>query len=411
MSLSHLEPTGLPVRRVQPIAHRVAEALTCIAAGQVVSLRGWTALESCVGLKVAGILGLLPLLHVRAQHNSLDLDAPMLASWREVLAEQYSFTQQRNQRLLEYTSRILEQAHAKHVTLMPLKGMDVLTQLYPDVGLRSTSDIDLLVQPEQLGRATQAIEQTGFECRAQVKRHAIFSLPNSQVISKFGEHPDNPIKVELHTSARNSMPLESCDLTQLLWQDARTETRPGMPATTYPSRSGLMAYEMLHAANHAMIRSLRFTSLVDIKLLAERLQPDEWQRLAGLMADTTRFWWATIPLRLVARYFGSSVLPPDVLALVRNTATPMLRHLGNTLGLSQFSVCDLRPSVLRHRLAFARTLGETTQYLRTQLMPTRDEVNEWHVERTQWSVSMTQAHSYLHRIRRWLDPNISRIEM
>ena len=223
------------MRHVQPIAHRVAETLTYAAAGQTVSLQGWSPLESRVGLKVAGILGLLPMLHVRAQQNKLDLDAPVLASWREVLAEQYAFTQQRNQRLLEHAARIFDFANRAQVTLMPLKGMDVLTQMYPDIGVRSTSDIDLLVQPAQLEQATQVIERAGFECDARVKRHAIFGLPNSRVVSKFGEHPNNPIKVELHTSARNSMPLESCDLTQTLWQGAQRETRPNMPVAMWRS--------------------------------------------------------------------------------------------------------------------------------------------------------------------------------
>jgi Uncharacterised nucleotidyltransferase len=411
LNQSHLEPTGLAVRQVQPIAHRVAEALTRVAAGQTVSVQGWSALESCIGLKMAGILGLLPMLHMRAEQNKLNLDAPMLANWREVLAEQYVFTQQRNQRLLAHTTRILDLANRAQVTLMPLKGMDVLTQVYADIGLRSTSDIDLLVQPAELERATHVIEQAGFECSAHIKRHAIFALPNSRVVSKFGEHPDNPIKVELHTSVKNTMPLESCDLTDLLWRETRTEVRPGMPDATYPSRAGLMVYEMLHAANHAMIRSLRFPSLYDMKLLAERLSPAEWQAITSLFTASEHFWWAYVPLSLVTRYFGPTSLPTEVLALARNLATPTLRRLGESLGLSQFSVCDLRPSVLRHRLAFARNLSETTRYLRTQVLPTRDELNEWNVERTQWSASMTPAYSYLHRIRRWLDPNVSRIEI
>ena len=408
LNQDHLKPTGLPVRQVQPIAHRVAETLTHIAAGQRISLQGWTALESCVGLKVAGILGLLPVLHVRAQQSELDLDVRALASWREVLAEQYAFTQQRNQRLLQHTARILDLANNANVTLMPLKGMDVLTQIYADIGVRSTSDIDLLVQPEQLEQATQVIEQAGFECGARVKRHAIFALPNSRVVSQFGDHPDNPIKVELHTSIRNSMPLESCDLTQTVWQGAQRETRPTMPVAIYPSRTALMLYEMLHAANHAMTRSLRFTSLYDMMLLAERLRREEWQTLTQVLTTSQQFWWAYVPLRLVTRYFGATRLPPEVLALSRKIATPPLRKLGDSNGLSQFSVCDLHP---RHRLAFARNLGETARYLRSQMLPTRNELSEWNIERTQWSASMTQAHSYLHRIQRWLDPNVSRIEL
>lgn len=381
------------------------------ATGQRVSLQNWSALESCIGLKTASILGLLPMLHARAQQGELNLDAPALAVWPELLAEQHALTQQRNQRLLNYTARILALAQAKHVTLMPLKGMDVLTQVYADIGLRPTSDIDLLVQPTELERATDVIQAAGFECTARTKRHAIFALPNSRVVSKFGEHPDNPIKVELHTSVQNTMPMESCDLTATLWQEARTEMRPDMPSATYPSRPSLMVYEMLHAANHAMIRSLRFPSLYDMKLLAERLSSEEWHTVAHLLTTNEHFWWAYVPLSLVIRYFGLTSLPPEVLALSRRIATPALRRLGDSLGLSQFSVCDLRPSVLRHRLAFARNTSEVVRYLRSQMLPTRDELNEWNVERTQWSATMTPAHSYLHRIRRWLDPNVSRIEI
>jgi hypothetical protein len=45
------------------------------------------------------------------------------------------------------------------------------------------------------------------------------------------------------------------------------------------------------------------------------------------------------------------------------------------------------------------------------MLPARNELHEWKMERAQFSPSITPAHSYLHRIRRWLDPNVSRIEM
>ena len=70
LNQDHLKPTGLPVRQVQPVVHRVAEVLTCAAANtdnETVSLVGWSALESSVGLKVSSVLGLLPFLHVRLQ--------------------------------------------------------------------------------------------------------------------------------------------------------------------------------------------------------------------------------------------------------------------------------------------------------------------------------------------------------
>jgi hypothetical protein len=401
---------------MQPIVHRTAEALVRAAAGALaaserVSLQGWSALESCVGLKVASILGLLPMLHLRAQRGELNLDAPAIAGWRGILAEQYALTMQRNQRLLGFTASILQMAAAQSIPMMPLKGMDVLTQLYDDMGLRSTSDIDVLVQPAALAAATQVIEQAGFECVARTKRHAIFVLPNSRVVSKFGEHPDNPIKVELHTAVKNAMPMESCELTPLLWQDAQTEVRPGMPPATYPARAHLMVYEMLHAANHAMVRSLRFSSLYDMKLLADGLSESEWAALGRVLTSSEQFWWAFVPLRLVVRYFGAASVPTEIVALARRASTPVLRRLGESQGISQFSVCDLRPSAVRHRLAFARNATEAVRYLRSQMLPTRDELHEWHVERKQWSASMTPANSYLHRIRRWLDPNVSRIEI
>jgi hypothetical protein len=400
----------LPVREVQPIVHRVAEVLLRAAAGQRTVLRGWSDLERSVGLKTASILG-LPLLHWRVQHGVLDVAALEFTGWPKLLAEQHELTRQRNQRLLSVTQRVLTLAEANHLAMMPLKGMDVLTQLYEDIGLRSTSDIDLLVKPTDLERATQLIQQVGFECTAHMKRHAIFVVPNMGVVSKFGEHPDNPIKLELHTSVKNVMPLESCDLTTVLWQGAQVEPRLNMPTAIYPSRPSLLVYELLHAANHAMIRSIRFPSLLDIKLIGERLSAAEWRTVTKLLTSSEQFWWAYVPLRLVDRYFGAACLPQEVLALSKRIATPVLRRLGDLLGFSQFSVCDLRPSALRHRLAFARNVAEAGRYLRSQILPTREELMDWHVERTQWSASMTTAHSYLHRIQRWLDPNVSRIEM
>jgi len=148
--------------------------------------------------------------------------------------------------------RIFKAFDAAGITVIPMKGVTFATKYFGHLGARGTSDIDLLVQPTDLGRAEACIRSLGFACEARHIRahfHRGFSKPLT------GSLP--PLTVELHWGLL--MDGTSNFSVETLWQDA-------VPLAPYSKVMELSDYHTfymicLHGWKHAL-NSLKY--LIDI---------------------------------------------------------------------------------------------------------------------------------------------------
>jgi hypothetical protein len=244
----------------------------------------------------------------------------------------------------------------KHnVWVMPLKGVALLRLLYDDVGLRPMSDIDLLADRESLVGVQAAIEEAGFILAARSDREISYVYPPNRIVSWIGEHPDNPIKLELHLRVANRLRHENYDITSVVAGSGIAVCRG------YPDRATLMLHLLHHAAAHMSECSLRFISLYDIHLVAQQSSEHDWRTLHDLLRMHNCLWWAYGPLALLQRYFPRD-LPEWLINTTRAAAPARLRRAAARWTITSISFCNLSSRYVLQRLVWIQTNRHLMRY-------------------------------------------------
>ena len=385
-----------PPAQLQPVVNDITEWLAMLASGtNEKPSRTWSPTEWRYARVVAHIQGIAPLLHVRGAGTYGD------DVWRAFLTQQYERNTQRNRRIKALFDDIEQAATQRSVPLMPLKGVSLITWLYDDIGLRPMSDIDLFTPAEHEDGVREVIEAIGFRMVERIERHRVFVLPPNTVVDLHGEHPDNPIKLELHTRLFDNVPREEIDLTPMF-----TRCCQCTPAER-PTPADVLVHALLHATAHMMKRSLRFVTVHDLALLARRLTELEWNDVRDKLLRFGGAWWAYPPLRLMARYF-SDVLPTTFQDWLSQSTTASLRRSVPRMTIADVSYCNLRPQYLDQLMLWSRTPRESLMYVVERLSGTgRMGWQTSHKWTTATHVFAPTKSAY-RRLARWFSPRAYR---
>lgn len=175
-----------------------------------------------------------------------------------------------------------------------LKGPVIAADLYGDVSLRTSSDLDLLVPLNDLPKAEHLLEGLGY-----IKDEYIETILNDWKWRHHHVtfiHPEKKIKVEIHWRL-NPFPSKEPPFDHL-WERKRRSsiiTRP----IYYLSREDLFLFLVSHGARHGWSR-LRW--LLDIKKLIS--QPIDWARLIKLLKKYQNLHLGSLAVLLSARLFS-----------------------------------------------------------------------------------------------------------
>jgi hypothetical protein len=375
--------------RWQPTIHRVTENLARLAAGQGDDgvAESWSNAEWRIALVACSIHGLFPILHQAA--------VPAFRRWQSFLAEQYELTRRRNHRLLTLCEALLMEADRRGARVMPLKGMDMLVRFYDDSALRSTSDIDLLVPPGELAGFTRVALDLGWAPVEETERHTRFVIPPNRIVTMWGEHPANPITLELHTAIGERLAGDVVNATDEVWREAEKGAwRATKAALAAPS--ALMLHLLLHASAHMFRRTLRWIALHDIHLLSQHMTKADWRALSDALERLKGLWWVHPPMALCERYFPGT-FPIGLSERARRACPQRLLWCANK-PLAAFSHCNLRAGDLPHGLSWARGLPQAANYLMSVSFPVRSA--RLYARRSGGSISSICARSrfYLSRV-------------
>lgn len=110
-------------------------------------------------LRAADYHGILPLLHQWIQSQQ-DIAVPPEVSAQ--VSSAYWANHFRNRILLEELVRVLQNAAAAGIAVMPLKGAALALLYYPTPALRPMSDLDLLVQPGDIVAMADLLHHLGY---------------------------------------------------------------------------------------------------------------------------------------------------------------------------------------------------------------------------------------------------------
>jgi len=252
----------------------------------------------------AGQQDVMPLLHYRLQSRPerAAIPAPILERLQNAFLKNTAYISL----LYRELQQILSACEQEGIPVILLKGSYLAKQIYPEIGLRPMSDMDLMVQPRDLPRAGAITERLGYtpSYSYSVDVEMVFShqmpLYNKGGIFAIEWHwhitePDKPYELE---------PDE-------LWERAIPMQIEGIPCF------GLAPEDLfLHLAYHLTghhICTAPMRALVDIDLMLGTTSPYlDWQ----VVIDRARRWrlerCVYLTLRLVTECFGTP-LPDGVL--------------------------------------------------------------------------------------------------
>ena len=194
-----------------------------------------------------------------------DLPAPL----SDFLFEEISLSRARAHRLLETLGATVAALRAAGVEVVALKGAVLAFLHYADPALRPMGDLDLLLkEPADLGRATAALANAGWRALFDTSRHRVFARPHERVARPACEDPENPIRIEVHTSFRLPVLGRVYDASAALRAGCVPRDLGGT-AVNVAAGPALLTHLLFHAAEDFAGNGLRGIQAHDFRLLAK----------------------------------------------------------------------------------------------------------------------------------------------
>ncbi len=283
-------------------------------------------------------------------------------SVRELLAQHLDHGRQRAARLRQELERILVPFADRGIEVLVLKGTDTSYRYFPEPGTRPSSDLDLLVAPQDVAAARSVLQNLGFaeEGPGHGDRYrSTWTPPGGDGIRSLElAHADNPWSVDLHVSLDREM----------------FPDRPmtfGTPPPTPGPRDGeiwqefsrpvwvlreplLLAYLAAHTSSH--FYAITLVRLVELVLVARRdFAGDDWRAFADFVRRT-----ATGRFVFPALYLAERLAPGtmDALTLEEVEAAAPLWLRTRVRATTPASAQRLHPYPFGERFLWATTLAE-----------------------------------------------------
>ncbi|MGM9484490.1 nucleotidyltransferase family protein [Roseateles sp. NT4] len=356
------EMNELPDAKVLQATLRVTtDRLAAELASPLAVAPAWSAFEWRAAMAIAVMHGISGLLAGR-----LLWQGP--SDWQAFLADQLAHSRQRECKVRDLLARLDAAAREAGIPLVALKGSALLDLGLYAAGERPMSDIDLLMRKADFEIAHAIVMRQGFSEGITSWKHRDYLPLNTPARRGFGEHADNPIKIELHTALPERLPVREIDVaTQVMAPDASA----GLNA--YASPAALMRHLLLHAAGNLCEYTIRLVHLNDIAALAPRLSESDWSDALVPASDGLPAWWAVPPFSLAQRLFPARIRStPRAMQRAMSACPRWLRAAAARYDLHGASVSRLGISMLPG-LEWSHTLAEAGRFAIRRLHPRRDE--------------------------------------
>lgn len=396
--MSHLHPDLPPFPVVEAALRAATDRLVSELETPTGRAPDWNEFEWGIARSVSVMHGLSGLLANRLRWRGPD-------SWQVFLTEQHQYMRQRDEHARKLVAILDRETRLANIACVPLKGAALLALGLHGSGERPMSDVDVLVAPDQADAMTAILRTIDYAPSHSCQRHTVFVPRNRALPRRFGEHPDVPFRIEVHPGVIENLPVSLVDITDRLWPDSIHAGN-----NSYRSNAALMCHLLLHAAGNMRANALRHIQLVDVALLARRMNPAQWNELLG-SPDRERAWWMYPVLGLTSRLFPAAI-PPEVIATARSVCPALLRTRADRQTLNSVSWSNLRIAALPG-YEWSRTPLELLRFARSRLMPRRQAFNELADTVTQQPDLLCipwyqQAH--LTRILRWVTSRPPRVQ-
>lgn len=247
-------------------------------------------------------LGVASLLNAALSHApAVQLPAAAAETLRAYCAE----NTRRNFKIYQALRLVLLALEREKVEVIVLKGAYLAQVVYQDIGLRSMSDVDLLVRPEQLETARQVLVDLGY---GTVKEEAAHH-------HDWYRHPDSGLDVELHwalVSAQDTVQIDHAGL----WVRAIPVAIAGVPVHV-PAVEDTLLHLMVHTTLQHVFHHFGLRGLCDVQQMIYRYHTQiDWQTLCA-RARTWTCQRSTYLVLLLARDLLGAPVPSHALAALQ----------------------------------------------------------------------------------------------
>jgi hypothetical protein len=252
------------------------------------------------------------------------------ASLLAELKNNYERSKLRSLNLVAELLRIKQAFDSEHIPVAPLKGPLLAKEIFGDVGLRASGDLDLLAPYESFITADRTLHSLGYQLKEPVRpltprqwqAYAILNHHTSYY------HPDKRLLLEFHWSFANSylMPLAA---TRDVMSRIRTINQFGAELSVLSPEDTVVSL-LLHGSKHAWAR-LKW--LVDIDALIRNNISIDWEKTVALMLSLNLERPLAQGFLMAQRTFGTSIPVAAQRAIVeiKPTANKLADEAWNTL--------------------------------------------------------------------------------
>lgn len=267
---------------------------------------------------MARLESVAPMLYWTVRRGGLPAGAPPEAM--AALGESYYASTAYNVLLFDELDRVLDAFKVAQIRTIVLKGAALAAGLYPEMGLRPMTDLDLLVQPDRFRQSYDLLtERLGYtECSEEPARDFDLIFHHARCLKR-AVGPG--LLLELHQELVATAAYRYHAPSDWFWDHAEASIwhRQGIEALTLSPTA-----QLLYSATHAMMQhgggSIPMIWLYDMHLMLT-LQSDrlDWELLLARAGETGWSAGLLAALKRIRRDFGSPV-PSHVLeSLVRQT--------------------------------------------------------------------------------------------
>jgi len=221
---------------------------------------------------------------------------------RERLEQSFRLNMARNLFLWAETSKVLTALEKQRIISLPLKGIFLSEEVYPDISFRVVTDIDLLIRQEDLAAAEASLIELGY-CRDPFIRKGLLPDNCYTLHMEKGERVGQRLCVELHWGLANprdyALPVKSW------WEEIFQNSRG-----TY-SWNGISCLRMgpeitllYLTINAHMSRYSFLKQLIDIGQVISHYEHEmDWKKVAGMASELGLLDNLVFALGLVQRMF------------------------------------------------------------------------------------------------------------
>ncbi len=305
----------LAAGRTEPDAPRLAALLA--------QPLDWPALS-----ELANRRGLLPLLY--RSLNRVD-DGRVPAAVLAQLKAQYQANARRNIAFTRELLRLLARLEQHGIPALPYKGPALAVAAYGDLALRQFTDLDILVRPEDTGRAKALLEAAGYRFSGGLTPGQTALYAASTNHHHFAlQRPAGHITVELHWHIAPAIFVPAAKSAPL-WQRQTTLRLPGAVIPTFDPVDLLLLLAM-HGGKHGWDRLGLVADLAELlRRQAGRFDPAELLARAKQTQQTRRLRLALwLAHHLLAAPLPDLLrpTPAEDAATARLAARPLAHLLG-----------------------------------------------------------------------------------